>query len=135
MTALAVLAAGVSAAVIAAVSSPVVVVRASSHADRDAGAALFHEKGCEHCHGAALLGTERGPTLVGVGRKLKTDGIRHQITAGGGGMPAFGDVLTSDEISRLADYLETQKKRVKPGQDAPAVPKPKLPANGSDDQS
>ena len=135
LTSLAMLAVGMSAAVVGGVTSPRVVVRASSHADRDAGAALFHGKGCEHCHGAGLLGTERGPALVGVGRKLTADGIRHQIMAGGGGMPAFGEVLGPDEISRLADYLAAQKKRVKSRQAEPAGPQPKLPANGSDDQS
>ena len=73
--------------------------------------------------------------LTGVGRKLTADGIRHQIVAGGGGMPAFGDVLAPDEISRLVDYLAAQKKRTKLKRAAPASPAPKLPANGSDDQS
>ena len=131
----AMLAAGVSVASVYVSSWPAVVVQASSHADRAAGEVLFHEKGCEHCHGAALLGTERGPVLAGVGRKLTADGIRHQIVAGGGGMPAFGDVLAPDEISRLADYLAAQKRRVKVARAAPGGATPKLPANGSDDQS
>ena len=130
----AVVAAGVSAAAMLA-SPSAGVVHASSHAERAAGQALFHEKGCEHCHGAALIGTERGPVLTGVGRKLTADGIHHQIVAGGGGMPAFGDVLAPDEISRLVDYLATQKKRAKVVPAAPASPAPKLPANGSDDQT
>lgn len=114
---------------------PGAVVHASTHADRAAGEALFHEKGCEHCHGPALLGGERGPALVGVGRKLTAGGISRQIVAGGGGMPAFGDVLAPGEITRLADYLAAQKKRVKPVQPAPGVPAPKPAANGSDDQT
>lgn len=110
-------------------------VHASSRADREAGRALFHEKGCEQCHGADLEGGEKGPNLTGVGRQLKPDGIRHQIVAGGGGMPAFGDVLAPDEVSRLVDFLASQKKKVRAQKPGPATAAPKLPANGSDDQS
>ena len=111
------------------------MVHAASHADQAVGQALFQEKGCEHCHGPALLGTERGPALVGVGRKLTADGLRQQIMAGGGGMPAFGDVLAPDETTHLVEFLAAQKKRVKAGRAVPVPPTPKLPANGSDDQT
>ncbi len=110
-------------------------VHAASRSDREAGRALFNEKGCSHCHGADGVGGERGPALLGVGRKLHADQIRQQIVAGGGGMPAFGEVLQPDEVSRLVDWLKTQRSRVVPVPPKPAAPKlPSPDAAGSDDQ-
>ena len=108
-------------------------MQASSKTDREAGKALFQEKGCVHCHGTDGVGGERGPALVGVGRKLKPDQIRHQIEAGGGGMPGFADVLQPDEVSRLVDWLKTQRSR-KAGAHTPGASQPAPEANGSDDQ-
>ena len=108
-------------------------VHASSRSDREAGQVLFQDKGCTHCHGTNGVGGERGPALVGVGRKLKADQIRHQIEAGGGGMPAFGEVLQPDEVSKLVDWLKTQRSRKAAARKPPARgPAPE--ANGSDDQ-
>ncbi len=115
------------------VSAPATAVYASRKSDREAGRVLFQEKGCSHCHGTDGVGGERGPSLLGVGRKLKEDAIRQQIVAGGGGMPAFADVLQPDEISRLVDWLKTQKSRKAPAH-SPSAPKPAADANGSDDQ-
>ena len=110
------------------------VVDASSRTDRHDGATLFHEKGCEHCHGVDGVGGERGPSLAGIGRKWKAGQIRQQIVAGGGGMPAFADVLGPDEVSRLVDYLEAKRSKFKPPPPAVPVP-PKSDSAGSDDQS
>ena len=74
-------------------------VEASSKQDRQAGAALFHEKGCEHCHGVDGVGTDRAPSLTTVGKRRKKAQIVQQIEQGGKGMPAYGDVLKPDEIS------------------------------------
>ena len=73
------------------------------------GAALFHERGCEYCHGGGGAGTERGPSLLGVGKKLRPDQISRQIHEGGGAMPAFGEALTTPEIDALGRYLQTLK--------------------------
>ncbi len=110
-------------------------VRASSRGEREQGRVLFREKGCEHCHGVDGAGGDRGPSLAAVGRKWKPEQIRRQIEAGGGGMPAFGDVLGPDEVSRLVEYLKTKRSRVKPP--PPAKPHTPSPAGsgGSDDQS
>ena len=97
-------------------------VQASSKSDREAGATLFHEKGCEHCHGANLAGTEKGPNLTGVGRYLKSPEIERQIHNGGNSMPAFGDVLAPDEIKQLVDFLLTQRSKVRPPAPAPPTP-------------
>ena len=85
-------------------------VHASSRKDREAGAALFHEKGCEHCHGVGGVGTDLGPNLTMVGKRLKKNRIERQICEGGGNMPAFGDALTHDEVKALVAYLSAKKK-------------------------
>ena len=120
-------------AIMGSVEASRVPVHASARKDREAGRALFQEKGCAHCHGMDGVGGERGPALVAVGRKLKTDQIRHQIEAGGGGMPAFADVLQPDEVSRLVDWLKSQKSR-RPAVRTPDAVRPAPDANGSDDQ-
>lgn len=85
-------------------------VQASSREDRDAGAAVFHEKGCEHCHGAAGIGTEKGPNLSTVGKRRKKEQIEHQIIMGGDQMPAFGSALQPDEVKVLVDFLSAKRK-------------------------
>jgi mono/diheme cytochrome c family protein len=92
---------------------PVTTVHASS-ADTPSGATLFHEKGCEHCHGAGGVGIpNKGPSLLTVGKHLKKDAIEKQIHDGGDSMPAFGDSLQPDEITALVDMLSKQKKAPK----------------------
>lgn len=83
---------------------------AASGADRAVGAELFKEKGCEHCHGADGVGSNRGPALTTVGKRLKKSEIEQQIRDGGKQMPPFGDVLTDDETNKLVEYLAHKKK-------------------------
>ena len=87
---------------------------AASNADRAAGAVLFKQTGCEHCHGPDGIGTNRAPSLTTVGKRLNKDQIEHQILGGGKRMPPFGDVLTFDETRKLVDYLAHKKKAPKP---------------------
>lgn len=78
------------------------------------GAALFHEKGCEHCHGVNFAGVpDKGPSLLTVGKRLKKDALAKQIHDGGQEMPAFGDALQDDEITALVDMLAKKKKAPK----------------------
>ena len=76
-------------------------------------AVLFHEAGCEQCHGTNLAGTGKGPSLLTVGKVLKKDEIRRQIQDGGGEMPSFAGALQADEIDRLVEFLATKKKAPK----------------------
>lgn len=99
-----------------AASVPAPGARAASRADRAAGQQLFNEKGCEHCHGQDGIGTDNGPALTTVGKRLKKDELRHQIQDGGKQMPPFKDVLTDDETRELVDYLAHKKKAPKPHQ-------------------
>ena len=93
---------------------------ASSKSERELGATVFHDKGCEHCHGVDGIGTDRGPSLSGVGRKLHPAQIETQIHDGGAQMPAFGDALSSDELKQLVAYLSAKKK--KPAKTETSVP-------------
>jgi mono/diheme cytochrome c family protein len=91
--------------------------RAASSPDRAAGAELFKQDGCEHCHGVDGIGTDRAPSLTTVGKRLKKDQIEHQLRDGGKQMPPFQDVLNDDEIRKLVDYLAHKKKapKLQPG--------------------
>jgi len=101
--------------------SPAPKAYAASKAVREQGAAVFHEKGCEHCHGIDGVGTDKGPDLSGVGRHLHKPEIAKQIHDGGKEMPAFGDALTNDEVQQLVEYLAAKKKKIKKSA-TPAVP-------------
>ena len=111
-------------------------VHASVSEDRAAARALFHEKGCEHCHGVDGVGGEKGPNLSGVGRELKPNQIRKQILEGGDAMPPFADALAPSETDLLVSYLSTRKKIMKSHRPAgtPVNPVPKPDSGGSDDQ-
>jgi mono/diheme cytochrome c family protein len=87
---------------------------AASNADRAAGAQLFKQNGCAHCHGEDGIGTNRAPSLATVGKRLHKDQIEHQIREGGKQMPPFQDVLNDDEVRKLVDYLAHKKKLPKP---------------------
>lgn len=87
-------------------------VQASSKESRAAGASLFHEKGCEYCHGVGAVGTEKAPDLSTIGKRKKQEQIENQIRNGGGGMPAFGTVLQTDEVKMLVDWLSSKRKAV-----------------------
>ena len=91
---------------------------ASSKDDRKQGAILFHERGCEHCHGVDGAGTDRGPNLSGVGRWLHKPDIALQIRNGGKSMPAFGDALNDQEVQQLVVFLAAKKKK--------GVPRPEI---------
>ncbi len=99
-------------------------------------AVLFHEAGCEQCHGANLAGAEKGPSLLTVGKVLKKDEIRRQIQDGGGEMPPFAGALQADEIDRLVEFLATKKKAPKglpqtPAAKPPTAPPPTPASSGS----
>jgi len=71
------------------------------------GAAVFAEAGCGGCHVFTPANSEgtAGPPLDGI--DLSKDEIAQQVRNGGGGMPAFGDRLSDEEIDAVADYVES----------------------------
>jgi mono/diheme cytochrome c family protein len=80
---------------------------ASSRAERSRGATDFVSTGCDHCHSIRQNGGHRGPDLSGVGRRKGKNAIRNQILYGSKVMPAFGDVLSPDEVNDLVAYLRS----------------------------
>jgi mono/diheme cytochrome c family protein len=79
----------------------------ASAADKNYGASLFAENGCQHCHTIRKNGGNKGPDLSGVGRSLSKNQIRTQILQGGHEMPAFADILKESEVNDLVAYLHS----------------------------
>ncbi|HEY8527049.1 MAG TPA: PQQ-binding-like beta-propeller repeat protein [Acidimicrobiales bacterium] len=67
------------------------------------GEALFAHN-CAACHGADGSGGN-GPSLRGIGQEHSVEEIAEVITNGRGGMPAWRDQLTADEIAAVAAYV------------------------------
>jgi mono/diheme cytochrome c family protein len=73
--------------------------------DAAAGAEIWASAGCASCHvlaAAEATGTV-GPNLDEL--KPSFDATVEQVTNGGGGMPAFADQLSEQEIEDLAQYI------------------------------
>ena len=73
--------------------------------EEPAGAAVFEKAGCGSCHTFAPAGATGavGPDLGATA--LSAEEIRAVVTNGRGGMPAFGDRLSDEEIDAVADYI------------------------------
>jgi mono/diheme cytochrome c family protein len=93
--------------------SPTRVVQAYSKSSKALGSSLFHERGCEHCHGVDGRDGDQGPDLSTIGRRWSKQQIEHQIVMGGAGMPAFGNALQPDEVKDLVDFLHAKRKAPK----------------------
>jgi mono/diheme cytochrome c family protein len=61
---------------------------------------------CAVCH-RADGGGDIGPALAGNSRLGDSDHVASQILYGGGGMPAFGPLLSNEEIAGLAGVIRT----------------------------
>lgn len=102
-----------------------------AEADAEAGALLFRDKGCAHCHGAGGAGTQKAPSLLKI-RENKTwppDKITEQILDGGDKMPPFRDSLSDEEIAQIIDYLRAKHRPVPPP--LPEGTEPPAPASAS----
>ena len=71
------------------------------------GAAVFASAGCGNCHvlAAANASGNVGPNLDEL--QPDTEAVAEQVTNGGGGMPAFADQLSEEEIQAVADYVSS----------------------------
>jgi cytochrome c6 len=68
------------------------------------GAAVFGEN-CSTCHGATGHGGNGGPDLTTQPKAKTLNGAVEQVTEGGGGMPAFAELLSTKEIEDVAAYV------------------------------
>lgn len=107
---------------------------ASTKESRAAGEATYHSAGCQQCHGADWTGTDRGPDLRGVGKRLHRDELTRQVHDGGGGMPPFADALSDEQIAQLVDFLEAQKKAPKKSKPSKSAVGPTSARSKQDDE-
>jgi cytochrome c len=78
-----------------------------------AGKEVFEQ--CSGCHNADSDEKKMGPGLKGLFSKAKMKNgkapneanVKALINAGGGGMPAYEDMLSKDELGNLMAYLKT----------------------------
>jgi ubiquinol-cytochrome c reductase cytochrome b subunit len=75
------------------------------------GARLFQVKGCLNCHVMGGVGGSKGPDLTFVGDRLDQAALVTRIVSGGHAMPAYGTVLTPEEIDAVTAFLAQRKKR------------------------
>jgi ubiquinol-cytochrome c reductase cytochrome b subunit len=74
------------------------------------GAKLFHAKGCLNCHLIDQYGGRRGPDLTYIGDTLAESDIVIRIVNGGVNMPAYGNSINPNDLSRLTDFLQSRKR-------------------------
>ncbi len=79
---------------------------ANVRGDATAGRSVFANN-CASCHGALGTGGNGGPNLRNEPLARTVAGTIRQVTNGGGGMPAFGGQLTSQQIADVAAYVTT----------------------------
>jgi ubiquinol-cytochrome c reductase cytochrome b subunit len=69
------------------------------------GAMVFHERGCQYCHQVHGEGGEWGPDLTHVSSRVGPEQIAVRIVQGIGNMPAYQDILTTEEVDLLVEFL------------------------------
>jgi mono/diheme cytochrome c family protein len=79
----------------------------SSRTQREHGAQVYADSGCQHCHTLHAVGGHKGPDLSSVGRTKSKTEIRNQIVYGSKVMPEFGDILEQAELNDLVAYLRS----------------------------
>lgn len=87
-------------------TAPTSTTAESSGGDASAGEEVWALAGCGGCHTLAAAGSEgqlRGPNLDDLQPDFDT--VVRQVTSGGGGMPAFSERLTEDQIQDVAAYV------------------------------
>jgi quinoprotein glucose dehydrogenase len=87
---------------------------------------VLYSQTCQACHGAERNGTPTGPTLLGLGARLKFDDFRQVVLVGRGHMPAFP--ATDDESMRaLWGFITDNPAAARPG-GGPGAPAANTPA-------
>ena len=78
---------------------------AATEGDAENGKKIFASAGCGGCHTFSAAGSTGtvGPNLDDAG--VTADAAAQQVKNGGGGMPAFGDRLSDQEIADVAAFV------------------------------
>ncbi|HEY3491932.1 MAG TPA: PQQ-binding-like beta-propeller repeat protein [Solirubrobacterales bacterium] len=76
----------------------------SAGGNATAGKTIYSEN-CSICHGATGGGGNGGPSLKTAPKAKSLNGTIEQVTEGGGGMPAFAEILSTKEIEDVAAYV------------------------------
>ena len=99
---------------IALISLLLPTLSADSHGgDAEKGGALFETK-CSVCHFSDSNEKKIGPGLSGIkegklpsGKDATEENIAKNLNEGGGGMPAFENLLTGEEKKHIIAFLKT----------------------------
>ena len=89
------------------------LVFGASSGDAAKGKEVFEQ--CSVCHDVQTGEKKMGPSLKGLfkqktlvnGQPVTEANVLKQINNGGGGMPAYGDMLSADDKANLIAYLKT----------------------------
>ena len=73
------------------------------------GVQLFYFRGCEYCHRINNYGGEKGPDLSEVEKRLSAEEIKLQLVSGSKNMPAYGGILSREELNILVYFLSNPK--------------------------
>lgn len=74
-----------------------------------AGAYVFYEKACLHCHAIAGYGGQLGPDLTYAADHLPFTQIEMRILMGSPNMPAYVEKLTAEEYQNLLAFLASRQ--------------------------
>lgn len=106
--------------------------QADDPAEVEAGMAIF-EANCAGCHGVDGGGSPTGRPLTDVATEADRSQHIQSVTEGRRGMPAFGDQLSTDEISAAVSYVRigfaSAAAETEPAP-APAAEEPELARTG-----
>jgi ubiquinol-cytochrome c reductase cytochrome b subunit len=73
------------------------------------GTRLFYARGCEYCHTIHGFGGKNGPDLSLVGNRMTQNQIIIRVVNGGTNMPAFGNILSREDLNIITGFLAAQK--------------------------
>jgi mono/diheme cytochrome c family protein len=96
---------------------------ADKKTDELAGAILFRDQDCRHCHTMEGVGGKKGPDLTQINKdKVWLPAkITNQILNGGQKMPPFSDALTDAQIAQIVAYLRAKHRPEPPPKPAAAA--------------
>jgi len=70
-----------------------------------AGAALFHERGCQYCHTAMDRGGRYGPNLTASVLEMPRATMSVRTLQGIGNMPGYAGILSPQELDAILDFI------------------------------